>query len=56
MISILNDKLKLLNSNSLSKDYFIRLQHYSSFSELQLYNLYKEIATFDDFKNYRRTY
>ncbi|MBO5711865.1 MAG: hypothetical protein J6R47_03410, partial [Acholeplasmatales bacterium] len=53
MISILNDKLKLLNSNSLSKDYFTRLQYYKSFSELQLYNLYKEIATFDDFKNYR---
>ncbi|MCR5231192.1 MAG: hypothetical protein K6B64_00925, partial [Acholeplasmatales bacterium] len=32
MISVLNNKIKFLHSNSLPKDYFAKLQYYASFS------------------------
>ena len=48
LISVLNRRIKFLNSRSLSKDYFTRLQYYSSFSEQQLYNLFVKICNDDD--------
>ena len=54
LISVLNRKIKFLHSNSLSKDYFTRLQYYKYFTEQQLFNLYLKIAnTDDDFYLYR---
>ena len=54
LYSVLNKKLRFVNSNTFSKDYFERLQYYDFFTELQLFNLYKEIATYDDFLEYRK--
>ena len=48
LMSVLNRRIKFLNSRSLSKDYFTRLQYYSSFSEQQLYNLFVKICNDDD--------
>lgn len=54
LISVLNKKIKFLHSNSLTKDYFTRLQHYSSFTETQLENLFIAVnATAEDFSEYR---
>lgn len=54
LTSVLNRKIKFLHSNSLSKDYFTRLQYYKYFTEQQLFNLYMKIAnTDDDFYLYR---
>lgn len=54
LMSVLNRKIKFLHSNSLSKDYFTRLQYYKYFTEQQLFNLYMKIAnTDDDFYLYR---
>lgn len=54
LISVLNKKIKFLHSNSLTKDYFTRLQHYSSFTETQLENLFIAVnATALDFQEYR---
>ncbi|MGM9969755.1 MAG: hypothetical protein ACI35S_05090 [Anaeroplasma sp.] len=44
LMSVLNHRIKFLNSNSLSKDYFLRLQYYKYFTEQQLYNLFKKIC------------
>ncbi len=48
MMSVLNQRIKFLNSNSLSKDYFQRLQYYTAFGEHQLYNLFLQICNDDD--------
>ena len=54
LMSVLNKRIKFLNSNSLSKDYFSRLQYYSSFSEQQLFNLFVKICNDpDSFYAYR---
>jgi len=54
LMSVLNQKIKFLNSNSLSKDYFTRLKYYSSFSEQQLYNLFVKICNDENsFYEYR---
>ncbi len=53
MISVLNEKIKYLHSNSLSKDYFQRLQHYKDFGETQLTELFKTICDENDFFHYR---
>ena len=53
MISVLNDKIKMLHSNSLNRDYFVRLQYYRGFSEVQLFNLFSKICDSKDFKQYR---
>ncbi|MBQ6784088.1 MAG: hypothetical protein IJP63_08820 [Acholeplasmatales bacterium] len=54
LISVLNNKIKFLHSNSLTKDYFVRLQHYSSFTETQLENLFLALnPTSEDFSQYR---
>lgn len=44
LISVLNQRIKLLNSKSLSKDYFQRLQYYKYFTEQQLFNLFRKIC------------
>ena len=54
LISVLNDKIKFLHSNSLSKDYFAKLQYYSSFSEQQLFNLFMKVYNEEDFLTYRK--
>ncbi len=48
LMSVLNKKIKFLNSNSLSKDYFQRLQYYNYFTEQQLFNLFIKIANDDE--------
>lgn len=54
LISVLNKRIKKLNSNSLSKDYFTRLQYYKSFSEQQLFSLFTKICNDDNaFDEYR---
>lgn len=54
LMSVLNKRIKFLNSRSLSKDYFTRLQYYSSFSEQQLFNLFVKICNDpDSFYAYR---
>ena len=54
LMSVLNRRIKFLNSNSLSKDYFQRLQFYSSFTEQQLFNLFVKICNDDNaFYEYR---
>ncbi len=54
MVSVLNKRIKFLNSNSLSKDYFHRLQYYSTFTEQQLYNLFVKVCNDEDaFYEYR---
>ena len=54
LYSVINKKLRFVNSNTFGKDYFERLQYYDFYTELQLFNLYKEIATYDDFLEYRK--
>ena len=54
LISVLNNKIKFLHSNSLSKDYFAKLQYYSSFSEQQLFNLFMKVYNEEDFVTYRK--
>ncbi|MCR5350441.1 MAG: hypothetical protein K6E20_05595 [Acholeplasmatales bacterium] len=54
MVSVLNEKIKFLHSNSLSRDYFKRLQYYKSFSETQLSQLFEDIANDpDSYQQYR---
>ena len=54
LMSVLNKRIKFLNSHSLSKDYFARLKYYSSFSEQQLFNLFVKICNDpDSFYAYR---
>jgi len=54
LMSVLNRRIKFLNSNSLSKDYFTRLQYYSAFTEQQLFNLFVKICNDpDSFYAYR---
>jgi hypothetical protein len=54
LYSVINKKLRFLNSNSFNRDFFERIQHYQNFTELQLFNLYKDVATYDDFYEYRK--
>ena len=53
LYSVLNEKLKTIHASELSNAQFQRLKYYNEFSEIQLFNLFKSIATDDDFKNYR---
>ena len=54
LISVLNNKIKFLHSNSLPKDYFAKLQYYSSFSEQQLFTLFNKICDDGDYELYRK--
>lgn len=52
--SVINDRIKWVNSNTLSKDYFQRLKYYPHFTEQQLFNLYMAICNDDEsFQLYR---
>ena len=52
--AVLNKKIKFLNSESLSKDYFKKLEYYRYFTEYQLYDLFMKIANDPvSFKEYR---
>jgi len=42
--AVLNKKIKFLNSESLAKDYFKKLENYKYFTEYQLYALFMQIA------------
>lgn len=54
MVSVLNNKIKFLHSNSLPKDTFAKLQYYASFSEQQLFMLFNKICDDIDFELYRK--
>ena len=54
MISVLNNRIKFLHSNSMPKDAFVKLQYYSSYSEQQLFMLFNKICDETDFQTYRR--
>jgi len=54
MISVLNNKIKFLHSNSLSKDSFVKLQYYASYSEQQLFNLFNKVCDDIDYELYRK--
>ena len=52
--AVLNKKIKFLNSESLAKDYFKKLENYKYFTEYQLYDLFMKIANDPvSFKEYR---
>ena len=53
MVSVLNNRIKMLHSNSLNKDHFVRLQYYRGFTEVQLFNLFNKICGPEEFKQYR---
>ena len=54
LISVLNKRIKKLNSNSLAKDYFARLQYYKYFTEQQLFALFTKICNDENaFLEYR---
>lgn len=54
LISVLNNRIKFLHSNSMPKDAFIKLQYYASYSEQQLFMLFQKICTEEDFISYRK--
>ena len=54
LISVLNNRIKFLHSNSMPKDAFIKLQYYASYSEQQLFMLFQKICTAEDFVSYRK--
>ena len=53
LMSVLNEKIPLLNSKSLPKDMFIKLQNYKNFSEFQLQALFDKICDEEDYNRYR---
>ena len=55
LMSVLNEKIKTLNSQSLTKDMFTKLQFYKDFNEFQLQSLFEKICDDEDFLNYRIT-
>lgn len=50
----LNERIKTLNSHSLTKDAFAKLESYASFTEFQLQNLFEKVGTEEDFYTYRK--
>ena len=54
LTSALNERIKTLDSHSLTRDAFIKLESYATFTEFQLQNLFEKIATADDFFLYRK--
>ena len=55
MVKVLNERIKKINSLSLSKDGFEKLCHYPNFTEYQLMNLFGKICTQNDYLEYRKT-
>ena len=53
LISVLNNKIKFLHSNSMPKAEFAKLQYYSSYSEHQLFMLFNKLCDETDFQLYR---
>ena len=53
LMSVLNEKIKTLNSQSLTKDMFTKLQFYKDFNEFQLQSLFEKICEEEDYLNYR---
>ena len=54
LTSALNERIKTLDSHSLTKDAFSQLENYSNFTEFQLQNLFEKIGTNEDFYIYRK--
>ncbi len=54
LIGALNDRIKELNSLSLSRDAFEKLQYYPEYTEYQLQTLFEKIGTEEDFLKYRK--
>ncbi len=54
LTSALNERIKTLDSHSLTKDAFSQLENYSNFTEFQLQNLFEKIGTEEDFYVYRK--
>jgi hypothetical protein len=54
MISVLNNRIKFLHSNSMPKDAFVKLQYYAGYSEQQLFMLFNKIFDETDFQTYRK--
>lgn len=53
LFKVLNDKIPTLNSLSLTKDMFTKLQSYKDFTEFQLQTLFEKICDDEDFLQYR---
>ena len=53
LMQVLNDKIPTLNSHSLPKDAFFKLQFYKDFSEFQLQTLFEKICDDEDYLKYR---
>ncbi|MCM1556506.1 MAG: hypothetical protein NC087_03125 [Anaeroplasma bactoclasticum] len=54
LTSALNERIKTLDSHSLSRDAFINLESYATFTEFQLQNLFEKIGTDEDYYLYRK--
>lgn len=54
LISVLNNKIKFLHSNSMPKAEFVKLQYFSSYSEHQLFMLFQKLCDETDFFVYRK--
>jgi hypothetical protein len=54
MISVLNNRIKFLHSNSMPKDVFVKLQYYAGYTEQQLFMLFNKIFDETDFQTYRK--
>lgn len=54
LTSALNERIKTLDSHSLTKDAFVKLENYATFTEFQLQNLFEKIGTTEDFFLYRK--
>ncbi len=54
LTSALNERIKTLDSHSLTRDGFIKLENYATFTEFQLQNLFDKIGTAEDFFLYRK--
>lgn len=53
IMKVLNNKIPTLNSLSLTKDMFTKLQYYKDFTEFQLQTLFEKICDEEDYLQYR---
>ncbi|MDE5547144.1 MAG: hypothetical protein K2I88_06740 [Anaeroplasmataceae bacterium] len=54
LTSALNERIKTLDSHSLTKDAFANLESYETFTEFQLQSLFEKIGTEEDYYIYRK--
>lgn len=54
LTSALNERIKTLDSHSLTKDAFMKLESYATFTEYQLQSLFEKIGTDEDYYIYRK--